>query len=226
MHYFLVYDDGQYTNHVNKLLNSVAKYGKQFKLVKFNKTQIHADFITYNQSIFNLRKGGGYWLWKPYIIDMLLKLIQDGDIVFYLDSKYYFVQDFAALYESYLQQNDFLIWKNKPNEPIFQMKNWCKMDVILKYNMYQKIFAENADDCWAGAFVLRKTARVCEIINEWLRMCCNYDDITDEPSKIKNTQDFREHRHDQSLLSIVLYKHQIPFHFFEKKYLQNERKPW
>jgi hypothetical protein len=125
------------------LLNSVAKYGKQFKLVKFNKTQIHADFITYNQSIFNLRKGGGYWLWKPYIINMFLKLIQDGDIVFYLDSKYYFVQDFAALYESYLQQNDFLIWKNKPNEPVFQMKNWCKMDVILKYNMYQKIFLSN-----------------------------------------------------------------------------------
>jgi hypothetical protein len=55
-----------------------------------------------------------------------------------------------------MTNNDLLVWKNKPSNPIWYMKNWCKMDVILKYNMYDKIFNESVEDCWGGALVIRK----------------------------------------------------------------------
>jgi hypothetical protein len=125
-----------------------------------------------------------------------------------------------------MRNNDLLVWKNKPNEPIFYMKNWCKMHVIVKYNMFDKVFSESIEDCWAGALVLKKTENTIKYIQEWLDMCCIYDDITDVESKIKNNKLFIEHRHDQSLLSIVLHKYNIQMHFFEKKYLQNVRAPF
>jgi hypothetical protein len=223
MYYFLVYDDGSHNNHLCCLLDSVKKYGSQFEIIKFNKNQIDNDFMIKNETILSQNRGGGYWLWKPYIINKVLNKINDDDVIFYLDSKYFFIEDFANLYLEYLTTNDLLVWNNKPNEPIWDMKNWCKMDVILKYHVYDKVFIENIKDCWAGAIVVKKTENTIRYMQEWLDMCCINEDITDSLSIVDNSDLFREHRHDQSLLNIVLQKYNIKTQFFEKKYLQNIR---
>lgn len=226
MKYFLVYNDNTHNKYLDKLLESVSKYGKDFSIIKYDKKEIDKDFVKNNKKILDCKRGGGYWLWKAYIIYEQLKKINEGDIVFYLDSKYYFVEDFTDLYSKYMEENDILVWKNKPNEGCYYMKNYCKMDVIKKYNMYNDVFNKNLEDCWAGAIVIKKTDNSLNIIKEWLDKCCVYDNITDSPSREKNNDLFKEHRHDQSLLSITLHKNNIPLHFFEKKYLENVRKSW
>jgi len=226
MKYFLVYNDNTHNHFLSELLESVKKYGKDFEIIVFNKNDMDDDFVLNNKNILELDRGGGYWLWKPYIINETLKKINENDIVFYLDSKYYFMEDFTELYLNYMENNDLLVWKNKPNNPIWHMKNWCKMDVILKYDMFKKIFDENAEECWGGALVIKKNENTIKYMKEWLDMCCIYEDITDAPSKVENSGLFCEHRHDQTLLSIILYKYNIPMQFFEKKYLQNVRTPY
>lgn len=226
MLYFLVYHDNTHTSYLYNLLESVTTYGKEFDIIVFSKNNIDNDFFEKNKSILNCRRGGGYWLWKPYIINKTLETVKDNDIVFYLDSKYYFIENFTNLYSEYMKNNELLVWKNKPNEPIYYMKNWCKMDVIQKYNMYDKVFNENAEDCWGGALLVKKTVNTTKYMKEWLDMCCNFEDITDTGSKIENHSLFCEHRHDQSLLSIILHKYKIEMQFFEKRYLQNARVPF
>jgi hypothetical protein len=226
MFYFIIYNDNKHNEYLEKLLSSLKKYGKEFKLMAFNKNDIDKDFKEKNKEILNCSRGAGYWLWKPYIINKMLDTMNEGDIVFYLDSKYYFIEEIRNLYENIIKNNDIIVWKNKPNEPIWFMKNWCKMDVIEKYKMNEKIFKENAEDCWAGALIVKKTPNTIKYIKEWLEMCCIYEDITDSPSILENTSDFREHRHDQSLLSIILHKYNIEMQYFEKKYLQNIRSPY
>jgi hypothetical protein len=122
--------------------------------------------------------------------------------------------------------NDILIWKNKPNSLTEVMKYWCKMDVIVKYNMFDKVFRESVVDCWAGAIIVKKTDNSVMYIQEWLDMCCNYEDITDSKSNIANSHLFIEHRHDQSLLSIVMYKYNIPLQLFGRSCLQDVRNPF
>ena len=226
MKYFLVYNDNTHNHFLSDLLESVKKYGKDFEIIVFNKNDMDNEFVLNNKNILELDRGGGYWLWKPYIINETLKKINENDIVFYLDSKYYFMEDFTELYLNYMENNDLLVWKNKPNNPIWHMKNWCKIDVILKYDMSKKIFDENAEECWGGALVIKKNEHTIKYMKEWLDMCCIYEDITDAPSKVENSGLFCEHRHDQTLLSIILYKYNIPMQFFEKKYLQNVRTPY
>jgi hypothetical protein len=225
MHYFLVYNDYTHVNYLNNLIRSVEKYGSEFKIVIFDKSQIDSEFVERNKHILECHRGGGYWLWKPYIINAFLKNINDNDIVFYLDSKYLFIENFITLYSDFMLNNDILIWKNKPNGEVYYMKNWCKMDVICKYGMYDKAFNENAVESWAGALIVKKNEFVVWIIQEWLDMCCNYDDISDSPSQTENSSMFIEHRHDQSMLSIVLHKYNIQMQFFETKYLQDLRNP-
>ena len=201
-------------------------YGKEFKIIIFNKDDIDNEFMIKNKSILNCSRGGGYWLWKSYIINETLKKVNDDDIVFYMDAKYYFINNFTNLYLEHMKNNNILVWKNKPNELVYYMKNWCKMDVISKYNMFDKIFNDNAEDCWGGAIIVKKTIETIKYIQEWLDMCCIYENITDTPSIIENSNLFIEHRHDQSLLSIVLHKYNIKLQYFEKKYLQNVRVPF
>lgn len=228
MHYFVTYHDGKpgYLPHITKLLESVKMYGKQFEIVLFPKKDIDAEFAKQNEAILSLGRGDGYWLWKPYIINKMMEKMKDGDVLFYIDSLYWFFEDFRELYENHLMTQDIVVWKNKPNELVYYMRNWCKMDVILKYNMYDKVFYEGVEDCWGGALVLKKTETSVKYMQEWLSMCCVYEDITDSPSVTPNSPEFCEHRHDQSLLSIVLHKHNIPLIYFEKKFLDNVRHPY
>ena len=225
--YFLVYNDNTHLQYLTNLLDSVKKYNKEFEIIIFNKKDIDVDFVNKNSLILNLPRGGGYWLWKPYIINNLLLKINYDDIIFYLDSKYYFTEDFTNLYNDYMITNDLLVWNNKPNEESYLMKNYCKMDVIIKYGLYNEVFKENAIDCWAGGLVVKKTNNTLNLIKEWLDIACVYENITDSNSYIKNYIDFIEHRHDQSCLNVVLKRNNVnPAIFFPKKFLQNIRMPY
>lgn len=226
MYYFLVYNDDTHTDYLRELLQSVEKYGSEFKIVIFNKSEIDGEFVEKNKNILNCERGGGYWLWKPYIINEFLKRINHDDIVFYLDSKYYFINNLSNLYSDYMINNDIMIWKNKPNSQPELMKYWCKMDVIAKYNMFDKIFRENVLDCWAGAIIVKKSDNTILYIQEWLDMCCNYHDITDDESKLENSHSFIENRHDQILLSIVIHKYNIDLQFFGRSCLQDVLNPF
>jgi hypothetical protein len=219
---FLTYNDNsnQFDEYTNHLIKSVEKYS-DFEPFVYNKIDIDEYFKNQNSNILNEIIGGGYWLWKPYIILTMLNKLKENDILFYLDSKYYFVEEFSDLYEK-----DIVVWKNKPNEEITYLKKYCKMDVIQKYNINDLVFKENVECCWAGAMVIKKTDVTLNIINEWLEMCCDYNNITDIESIIPNDKEFISHRHDQSLLSIVLHKHNISMDHFPTKYLQNVRIPW
>ena len=222
--YFLVYDDNTHTPHLLKLIDSVKKYS-DFEIIIFQKKDMDIDFVNKNKEILESHRGGGYWLWKPYIINKILDQIMEGDYLFYMDSKYYFTEDFTDLYTKFMENNDILVWGNKPNESTNEIKNFCKLDVILKYNITRMAFIENRNEFWAGALLIKKTSFIQKMMNEWLSMCCNYEDISDSPS-IKQKPCFIDHRHDQSLLSIVLHKNNIPMNYFEKIYLQNVRNPY
>jgi len=224
--YFLIYNDntGKYDCDIKKLSDSVKKYS-DFEVIIYQKKDIDSPFVDKNKAILSQTRGGGYWLWKPYIINKTLKLLNEGDLLFYMDSSYYFYENFKDLYK-YKLKDDILIWKNKPNEESYFLKNWCKMDVIYNYNMYHSTFIENYEICWAGALLLKKSSKTEEIIDKWLKICCIENNITDIKSIRSNNSDFIDHRHDQSLLSVLLHQYNIPLNHFEKKFLQNKRYPY
>ena len=103
MLYFLVYDDNTHNCHLEKLLQSVKIYGEEFNIIVFKKNDIDNDFIEKNKSILNCTRGGGYWLWKPYIINETLKKIVGYEY------------EENVLPEEYLQCKEYLINEFKNN---------------------------------------------------------------------------------------------------------------
>jgi len=211
--------------YLQQLLSSVKKFGPEFEIIIFNKNEIDQDFFEKNKHILTLPRGGGYWLWKPYIIQKTLMKLKDGDILLYLDSKYFFTEPFGPWIESHLNTQEICVFRNKPNESSYPMKQWCKMDVIHKYNQMKQVFESNESDSWAGFILLKKSPFTISFVNEWLEMC-TYENITDSPSLLPNDPTFIDHRHDQSLLSILLHTYNLETPIFEKRYLQNVRIPY
>lgn len=232
--YFLVYDDETkwFRKRRNNLLDSVKKFS-DFETITFKKKDIDKEFLEKNKHIFQIPVGAGAWLWKPYIIDKTLEKLDNGDLLFYMDANYYFIEEFENLYKDFIKERDILIWKNKPNEKEYPMWRFCHKHVLEKYGMIEKLYGNNeAKQPWAGTMLIKKTIFSANLIKEWLSMCQIKEDLwgDEENYKTQNreySENYRcSHRHDQSLLGILLYKYNIPMEYMEKKYLQNVRIPW
>jgi hypothetical protein len=62
------------------------------KVISYAPKDINADFYQRNEKILKQRRGNGYWLWKPYVIQKSLNILHEGDFLFYCDSGAYFIK--------------------------------------------------------------------------------------------------------------------------------------
>ena len=67
----------------------------------------------------------------------------------------------------------------------------------------------NALQVEAGIIVCKKNESTIHVIREWLKWCLTDDLITDKPNQTPNFENFIDHRHDQSILSIMRVFHNI-----------------
>ena len=65
----------------------------------------------------------------------------------------------------------------------------------------------NSGQLVGGIFVLRKCPRTCDLINKYYELSQDYHLIDDTPSVISNDSQFIDHRHDQSLFSLLRKKY-------------------
>ena len=47
------------------------------------------------------------------------------------------------------------------------------------------------------------------LVNEWYKLACDYHILDDSPSIAKNSRHFKDHRHDQSIFSLLTKKYNI-----------------
>jgi hypothetical protein len=188
--YSLDYFDEIYLYTINDLITDNQFWG------------IHSEFISKNN------RGYGYWLWKPYIIKKTFESLSDGDILLYLDAGCEIDKD-EKQYLIDLIEN---LETNKNNELIIGtigcgvVKNWCKMDLILKLNVHKYL---DTNQYQAGANLYKINQITRRFINEWYEICCDYHMIDDSLSINKELESFIEHRHDQSVFSLLSKKYNI-----------------
>jgi len=169
----------------------------------------HKDFILSN------RRGYGYWIWKPYLIKHVFdSMMNDGDILLWSD---------AGCEMDLLQQKTFKdLWKTTYADKIVGSFNrpeieWTKRDVFIFLEMDQHKQAYDTNQHQASAISFMKTPTTSEIINKWYQTCTHYPLLDDSPSKNTKRGPFREHRHDQSIFSLLTKKYQV----FSKKSIED-----
>lgn len=182
------------------------------EIYSHNMSNLDKDFVIKNKNILSYKKGAGYWLWKPYIIlKALEKCTSNNDIVFYADSGTYFKRNISELL-SYMDNQpeyyDILLFETRT--PCKECK-YTKRDVFIALD-YDTSSCANSIQRAATYCAWRNTEKSRKILNEWLKYCQDEQLITDNLNirNQPNYPQFKDHRHDQSILSILSKKYNIP----------------
>ena len=206
--YFSAYSNEKYAKPRKALIN-LAKKSKIFeKIFEYDRRWLEkTSFYKQNSDILNSdSRGDGWCLWKPYVILKTLEKVQDGDIVFYMDSTDTFSPSLKSFLENYFQHNDILLCQmgESPN------KNYTRRDTFYYMGCDTEKYW-NTIQLEAGIIGLRKTPYTVSIIEEYLKFCSDPKIIKDGPNScgLPNFPTYIDHRYDQSILSNIKAKYGI-----------------
>lgn len=200
--FLLSFASGEFLGSQKRLEASAKKVGVDILVSKSPEDLQMTSFFKEHLDIFKYRRGYGYWLWKPFFIRELLEKMGDDDTLIYSDAAVEILRPLEPLIEIAKRQPVVAFGVGKHLNGM-----WTKRDCFVGMNCDEEKFW-NAGQ-WNGFFqVYRKSSESLEIVNEWLEFCCDRRLITDEPNELglPNLPEFRDHRHDQSIFSLVCEK--------------------
>lgn len=190
---------------------SAIAAGKFDEVWARNRASLDDSFVQKNKSILDQSRGAGYWLWKPYIISKALTQLNDNDYLFYCDSGTLFINpidEVIDLYKNQLDDKGIVVFKTTmwvetgppwSDSPEYM---WTKKDVFPALNADLVSVTHSAQANGATILMKKKDFSV-QFVNDWLNYCEDVHLLTDTPSVLPNFQEYKEHRHDQSLLSVL-----------------------
>jgi hypothetical protein len=142
-----------------------------------------------------------------------MEKMQDGDILLYLDCGCQIDirrKDYINQYLN-IMNTEYIVGVYGSLEV-----ESTKIDLLQKLNADFSIMLNTIDLCNPYFFQNASTAllfQVCEktrnLVNEWYELSCDYHNINDDPSILPNSQWFKEHRHDQSIFSLLTKKYNL-----------------
>jgi hypothetical protein len=188
-------------------LNLTATKNGVDKVFSFReKDLIGSNFYQANQSILSQRRGAGYWIWKPYFLLKVMSKIKENDIVVYCDSGIEVINPLNPLFKICKQQDGIMLFQTHSQ----LNKVWTKRDCFVLMNCDDKKYW-NAEQVMASFSIFMNNEKNRAFVKEWLLYCCNENIVTDIPNicGLENSPAFRDHRHDQSILSLLAVKHNI-----------------
>ena len=217
VNYFITFGAGgqKYYDAVIRLTSQANNVNLFDKIIGYTDVDLKNDFEFWNKHgtfITNNQRGYGYWIWKSYIIKKTMDTMLDGDILLYLDAgceidinKKQILSD----YINYVTTECLIVTETHiPNIVIYFEKDWTKMDLLLQLDMLDDKYL-STPSYQAGAQLILKCDKMIAHVNQWYDLCCNYHNIDDSPSISSNLQCFREHRHDQSVCSLLIKKNNL-----------------
>ncbi len=199
----------RYANSRARLNESARRFGirdiRSWDFEEIKQTSFYND----NRSILDRGPGMGYWLWKPYIILEAMKGLSDGDIVIYSDSGIEIITSLDPLFRLCREEQPVLLFGNSN----FTNSAWTKRDCFILMDCDQEGFWYGPQ-CDAAFLLVKKSPFSIKFLQEWLKFACDERILTDIPntSGKRDLPDFTEHRHDQSILSLLAQKYQLPLH--------------
>ena len=160
-----------------------------------------------HSGILKTRKGAGYWLWKPYIIlKTLAESMSDNDLLMYQDAGAHIIKNVGPLLKlSQDLEPGIVVFHTSLLESTYSKRDsfiLMGMDDQRVYESYQIL---------ASFLILRKNCQSLQFVMEWLAYAMDPRILTNMRNKMgkPNLPDFKDNRHDQTVLSLLSKKWQL-----------------
>lgn len=189
---------GIHTTNQESLDVTVKKLG--YRHVKYNPSMI-PELVNQHPEHFEHKRGGGYWIWKPYIVLKELERMHDDEVLVYVDAGAFLLSRVDSLLR---EHPDAQLIAFPGENPEWLHRRFNKRDLSLRLGADTPDILDRPQ-VESGFFIMRKGA--IPIIKDWYSVASDLKNVDDSPSIAPNAEDFVEHRHDQSILHILCHKH-------------------
>lgn len=153
-------------------------------------------------------RGGGYWLWKPYIINDMLNQLKEDDILLYADAG-------CALQPVGLPRlKEYIDMISKASgKCILAMRleypenNWTSSAIFEHFGIQPEDERATSNQILATVSMYRKCKESMALVSAWLKVAMEYPELftnKDHNESKKKRPEFSENRHDQSIFSVLL----------------------
>jgi hypothetical protein len=206
MIYHVSYASDNMSISLDKCRASALRYGCDATI----NVDIDPDFAAHNRHILSQPRGAGYWLWKPYVIHRALfckYIIRDEDYIVYTDAGVELVTNINRIIDE-MERNgeDIFLFGNH-----YQHRDWCKREVFDALN------CKDGHQVQASAMVLKNSENAMYLVEEWLDQC-QYGNQINDILESEQYPGFREHRHDQAILTAVAQAMGLKLHWWPAMY--------
>ena len=219
--YFITFGNtSTYFDAVKRICFQASKFNMFYRIIGYDEDDLkndkefwdkHKNFIETN------KRGYGYWMWKPYLIKRTLNIMNENDILLYADSG--------------CELN--IRGKQKLVEQVENVKTkllictstghlehlYTKQDLIDHFYMNDDKYLQS-EQSQATIVMMVKCEKISKLYDEIYKTSEIYDLINDvSHSPNKNT--FIDHRHDQSIFSLLTKKYNLVNYDLDPVYTDN-----
>ena len=162
-------------------------------------------------------RGYGYWCWKPQVILQMFDLMQEGDVLFYVDAGCHLnargrkrLLEYAELARewgivSFQARSMIDSEKNNPVHHFLLEAHWSKGDLLDYFHVRDRKDVLRTGQIAGTTFFVQKDTRTQDLFRRFLAVFEEHFQLADDtPSESPNLPGFVENRHDQSIFGILL----------------------
>ena len=211
---FIAYGDARCTYSLRRIGRQARKLDLFDEIVLYTPNDL-PDYIK-SSPLMQYSYGGGYWVWKPYIIKETLARYNEGDIVCYVDACCSLKKSIEwTLYFELMKDYDFLCFKYRDEYPEWEkfgststkIKYWGKKNTLLYLDglVGRSDWREN-NKIWGGLIFCK--GKNNPIISDWLNITLANPEVIIDPTEEEMHDQypyFALHKHDQVLLVALTF---------------------
>lgn len=219
---FLTFSDSHRMHNAGKRICKQAESLRFYdRVIGASEYDLDPDFLEkFSGQLIPGSRGFGYMCWKPQIVWQTLRMMQEGDVLHWVDAGSHLNAKGRWRLKQYFELASscptgvlaFLCTPPQPplhhdqrQFPDYRESQWTKGDLLDRLNVRGNKDILASQSIGSCTFLIRKCKSSLDLVDQWRRIPAeNFGYIDDSPSQSPNTSDFQEHRHDQSIFSILV----------------------
>lgn len=206
--YFASFADRRYKKSLERIRQEAAAFGFFKEVFCWNEDDLDDAFWDkHSNFILQSPRGFGYYIWKPQAVLQALEKIPEGAVLVFADAGCQLNVEGIPRLKEYVK-----MVSEHPSgilgfDTTFPIEEWTKIETLL----YLKVTPDERrkSQHLGGVHVMQNKERVRVFVRTWKKYCEIYSILDDSPSQtsIQRTIPlFKDHRHDQSIFSILFHR--------------------
>lgn len=201
--HFITYGDKKFDNTLIRLKREAINSNFFDTITIYRPNDI--EFQTKFKEVLSLKRGGGYYIWKPQIIIQKMREIEENDIIVYLDAGSSINKLGYKKFREYIDlisesEYGFLTFPCNKGKTYLTDKLLNSIEYLFNH-----VIDDDIQNYIAGHFIIKKNNNSKKILESFIQLL-EFDKflITDKYNKETKNKDFKgDSRHDQSIFSIL-----------------------